>query len=56
MWFLWRRCEVSWLEETGHNVKTKLYEGYRHEIHNYADLKCEVEAGIVAFLDGVLEA
>jgi alpha-beta hydrolase superfamily lysophospholipase len=45
----------SWLEETGHNVKTKLYEGYRHEIHNYADLKCEVEAGIVAFLDGVLE-
>jgi len=44
----------SWLEETGHNVKTKLYEGYRHEIHNYADLKCEVEAGIVAFLDGVL--
>ena len=44
----------SWLEETGHNVKTKLYEGYRHEIHNYADLKGEVEAGIVAFLDGVL--
>ena len=44
----------SWLEETGHNVRTKLYEGYRHEIHNYADLKCEVEAGIVAFLDGVL--
>ena len=44
----------SWLEETGHNVKTKLYEGYRHEIHNYADLKCEVEDGIVAFLDGVL--
>ena len=44
----------SWLEQTGHNVKTKLYEGYRHEIHNYADLKCEVEAGIVAFLDGIL--
>ena len=44
----------SWLEETGHNVKTKLYEGYRHEIHNYADLKCEVEDGIVAFLDGIL--
>lgn len=44
----------KWLEDTGHSVETKLYEGYRHEIHNYKDLKCEVEAGMVAFLDKVL--
>ena len=48
-------CEVSnWLVKTGHQVKTKLYSGYRHEIHNYADIKDEVEAGIIAFMDGVL--
>lgn len=47
--------EVSnWLYETGHNVKTKVYPGYRHEIHNYADLKDEVAAGIIAFMNGVL--
>ena len=40
----------KWLEETGHNVKTKLYEGYRHEIHNYADLKNEVVQGMIEFL------
>ena len=46
--------EVSkWLEETGHNVKTKLYEGYRHEIHNYADLRDEVVAGMVEFLNNI---
>lgn len=44
----------KWLEETDHDVKTKLYEGYRHEIHNYSEIKDEVEAGIVAFLNGVL--
>lgn len=44
--------EVSnWLVSTGHSVKTKLYPGYRHEIHNYADIKCEVEEGIIAFMD-----
>ena len=37
------------------DVTTKLYEGYRHEIHNYSDLKDEVEAGIVAFLDKALK-
>lgn len=49
-------CQVSnWLTETGHMVKTKLYSGYRHEIHNYADIKNEVEAGIIAFMDSLLE-
>ena len=48
--------EVSnWLVSTGHQVKTKLYSGYRHEIHNYAAIKNEVEAGIIAFMDGVLK-
>ena len=40
-----------WLKETGHDVTNKLYEGYRHEIHNYKDLKDQVAAGIIAFLD-----
>jgi alpha-beta hydrolase superfamily lysophospholipase len=45
-------CEVSnWLHDTGHKVTTKLYSGYRHEIHNYADLKDEVEAGIIEFMN-----
>lgn len=45
----------NWLYRTGHNVQTKLYSGYRHEIHNYNDIKDEVEAGIIAFINGVLE-
>ncbi|MEE1313766.1 MAG: alpha/beta hydrolase [Lachnospiraceae bacterium] len=45
----------QWLTETGHEITTKLYEGYRHEIHNYTAIKDEVEAGIIAFLNGVLK-
>ena len=45
----------KWLEETGHDVETKLYEGYRHEIHNYSDLKDEVEAGMIDFFNKVLD-
>ena len=41
----------NWLRATGHKVRTKLYSGYRHEIHNYAAIKDEVEAGIIAFMD-----
>ena len=44
----------NWLVQTGHNVTTKLYSGYRHEIHNYAEIKNEVEAGIIAFMDKAL--
>jgi len=48
--------EVSnWLSDTGHCVKTKVYSGYRHEIHNYSAIKDEVEAGIIAFMDGALK-
>lgn len=45
---------TNWLCQTGHSVKTKVYSGYRHEIHNYAEIKDEVEAGIIAFMDGIL--
>ena len=42
------------LAETGHKVKTKLYSGYRHEIHNYDEIKNEVEAGIIDFFNTCL--
>ena len=46
-----RPYQVSnWLVDTGHEVVTHLYTGYRHEIHNYADLKDEVEGDIIDFL------
>lgn len=41
---------ANWLAETGHTVTTRLYTGYRHEIHNEPDLRAEVEDGIAAFL------
>ena len=45
---------TNWLAQTGHKVTTKLYSGYRHEIHNYDAIKCEVEKGIVEFFTGCL--
>ncbi len=45
---------TNWLLRTGHDVKTKLYSGYRHEIHNYKEIKNEVSEGVIAFMDGVL--
>lgn len=48
-------CQVSnWLVETGHHVTTKSYSGYRHEIHNYAEIKNEVETGIIEFMNSNL--
>lgn len=48
--------EVSnWLYDTGHHVTTKVYTGYRHEIHNYTDIRCEVEQGIIGFMDSLTE-
>ena len=48
--------EVSnWLYETGHAVRTEVYSGYRHEIHNYSTIKDYVEQGIIDFMDDVLE-
>lgn len=45
----------NWLTESGHDVKTKLYSGYRHEIHNYTAIKDEVEQGIIDFFKAALE-
>lgn len=42
------------LAATGHSVTTKLYSGYRHEIHNYDDIKRDVEKGIIDFFCGCL--
>ena len=42
---------TNWLIDTGKNVTTRLYPGYRHEIHNYADIKEDVEEGIIDFFD-----
>lgn len=42
---------ANWLIDSGHDVETMLYPGYRHEIHNYSDLKYEVEDGIICFMD-----
>ena len=44
----------AWLEASGHKVTTKIYDGYRHEIHNYADLKDQVEQGVIDFFKAAL--
>ncbi|WMJ81023.1 alpha/beta fold hydrolase [Clostridium sp. MB40-C1] len=44
----------NWLIETGHKVKTKVYPGKRHEIHNYRDIRDEVEDGMIEFINDVL--
>lgn len=46
---------ANWLIDTGHTVYTQLYSGYRHEIHNYADIKEDVEEGIIDFFLSILE-
>lgn len=48
-------CTSNLLAQTGHRVKTKLYSGYRHEIHNYDEIKAEVEKGIVDFFKSCLQ-
>lgn len=45
----------NWLIDTGHYVKTILYPGYRHEIHNYVEIRDLVEEGIIAFFDEILD-
>ena len=43
---------ANWLIDTGHeDVITKLYSGYRHEIHNYDDIKEDVEETIIDWFD-----
>ena len=40
---------TNWLIDAGRKVKTKVYSGYRHEIHNEPPIRDEVEAGIIGF-------
>lgn len=39
------------LKDSGHKIETKIYDGYRHEIHNYKDIRDQVEDGIVKFFE-----
>ncbi|MBQ1306405.1 MAG: alpha/beta fold hydrolase [Erysipelotrichales bacterium] len=45
---------ANWLTDTGHDVTTVLYSGFRHEIHNYEVLRESVEQGIIDFFDECL--
>lgn len=40
----------NWLAQTDHDIKTKLYSGYRHEIHNHREIRDEVVDGIIQFI------
>ena len=42
------------LANSGHKISVKAYSGYRHEIHNELDLRDEVEAGLIKFMDDIL--
>lgn len=42
---------ANWLLDTGHDATTHLYPGYRHEIHNYPELKEFVEADIIGWME-----
>ena len=46
----------NWLADTGNQVKTKIYSGYRHEIHNYRDIRDEVEDGMIDFINAIIAA
>ena len=41
---------ANWLADTGHDVITRLYSGYRHEIHNYDEIKFDVEETLVEWM------
>jgi alpha-beta hydrolase superfamily lysophospholipase len=41
---------ANWLANTGKSVKTKIYSGYRHEVHNEPEIREEVETGIIDFI------
>lgn len=42
---------AEWLNQTGHRITTKMYSGYRHEVHNYPDIRDDVEQSLIAFFD-----
>ena len=41
---------ANWLYKTGKRPQTRVYSGYRHEIHNEPPIRDEVENGIVTFI------
>ncbi|MDR3644300.1 MAG: alpha/beta fold hydrolase [Clostridia bacterium] len=45
---------ANWLRKNGKKVKTRIYSGYRHEIHNEPPIRDEVEAGIIQFITDLL--
>jgi len=42
------------LARSGNKTTVRAYSGYRHEIHNELELRDEVEDGLIAFINGVL--
>ena len=44
------------LARSGNKTTVRAYSGYRHEIHNELELRDEVEDGLIAFINDVLEA
>jgi len=45
----------NWLAESGHRrISTRIYPGHRHEIHNARDIRDEVTAGIITFINEAL--
>jgi alpha-beta hydrolase superfamily lysophospholipase len=45
----------NWLAETGHKlVRTRLYQGHRHEIHNDRDLREKVVTDIIIFILNII--
>ena len=45
---------ANWLAKAGKKVRTRIYTGYRHEIHNEPEIRDEVEAGIIGFISELL--
>lgn len=41
---------ANWLWQTGKQPKTRIYSGYRHEVHNEPEIRDEVENGIIQFI------
>lgn len=37
-------------------VQTELYSGYRHEIHNYRDIRDKVETGIISYINQIIKS
>ena len=46
---------ANWLADTGHEVETQLWSGYRHEIHNYESIQDEVENQIIMWMAGQID-